>query len=216
MSIKKYQSIILFLLGFGIFLFTRMSKLVPTIPIAILISFVLILRFIRTQPAGRGILLTLLGLFISMNIGLFGLFEVGGGDFNSLLFNLIRSSLLALLYFFPFMADRLIYTQFKNKGVVNAGPSTTVLYIDGAPKAHDSVGSLAAGSSSVQSFVYTYICAIFTSHNMTVRADMDNVVAETDEGNNGRSESFTCPWACGDVIVPYTDYTCNTLCRILN
>jgi len=57
--------------------------------IAILIAFVFILRFSRTQPAKRGIWLTLLGFILSINIGLWGLFEMGGG-ISSLLFNLIR------------------------------------------------------------------------------------------------------------------------------
>jgi len=36
-----------------------------------------------------------------------------------LLFNLIRSSLLAVLYFLPFMADRLIFPKFKDRGVLS-------------------------------------------------------------------------------------------------
>jgi len=116
--IKKYFSLILFVLGFGIFIFTRMSKLVPTIPIAILIAPVFILRFIRTQPAKRGILLTLLGFVLIINIGLWGIFDMGGG-ISSLIFNLIRSSLLASLYFLPFMADRLIYPKLKDKGALS-------------------------------------------------------------------------------------------------
>ncbi|MBW2980786.1 hypothetical protein KY360_05210, partial [Candidatus Woesearchaeota archaeon] len=115
---KKYYPLILFILGFGIFIFTRLSKLVPTIPIAIVISFVFILRFCRTQPAKRGIWLTLLGFILSINIGLWGLFDMGG-DISSLLFNLIRSSLLAVLYFLPFMADRLINPKFKDKGLLS-------------------------------------------------------------------------------------------------
>jgi len=116
----KYNklSILWFFLGFGIFVFTRLSKLVPTIPIAILIAFVFILRFSRTQPAKRGIWLTLLGFILSINIGLWGLFEMGGG-ISSLLFNLIRSSLLAVLYFLPFMTDRLIFPKFKSKGLLS-------------------------------------------------------------------------------------------------
>lgn len=117
--IKKYFSLILFVLGFGIFIFTRMSKLVPTIPIAILIAPIFILRFIRTQPANRGIWLTLLGFILSINIGLWGLFEFGG-DLSTLLFNIIRSSLLGVLYFLPYMADRLIYPKFKKKGISSA------------------------------------------------------------------------------------------------
>lgn len=104
-------SIILFFLAFGIFLFTRLSKLVPTIPIAILISFILILRFSRSIPAKRSYLV-FIGFMLSMNIGLWGLFDIGSG---SLVFNLIRSSLLALLYYLPFMADRLLYPKFSDK-----------------------------------------------------------------------------------------------------
>jgi len=122
MKIKKYSPLILFLLGFGIFIFTRMSKLVPTIPVTILIAPIFILRFIRTQPAKRGIWLTLLGFILIINIGLWGIFDMGGG-LSSLLFNLIRSSLLAVLYFLPFMTDRLIYPKFKNKG-----PLSTLIF----------------------------------------------------------------------------------------
>ncbi|MFC1753584.1 nitrilase-related carbon-nitrogen hydrolase [Thermoproteota archaeon] len=108
---KKYHPLILFILGFGIFIFTRLSKLVPTIPIAILISFIFILRFSRTKKNNW---LTLLGFILSINVGLWGLFDVGG-NFSSLLFNLIRSSLLAILYFLPFMIDRYLYPKFQYK-----------------------------------------------------------------------------------------------------
>ena len=118
MTNNKYLPILWFVLGFGIFIFTRLSKLVPTIPISIFIAFVFILRFTRTQPAKRGIWLNLLGFILSINIGLWGLFEMGG-DISSLLFNLIRSSLLAVLYFLPFMTDRLIYPKFNHKGLLS-------------------------------------------------------------------------------------------------
>ncbi|MBD3307489.1 hypothetical protein GF339_13755 [candidate division KSB3 bacterium] len=115
MQHKKYHSLILFVLGFGMFLFTRMSKFVPTIPVTILIAPIFLLRFIRTQPKTRGIVFTLLGFLAIMNIGLWGIFDDVAGV-SSLVFNLIRSSLLALLYFLPFMLDRLIYPKFKDKG----------------------------------------------------------------------------------------------------
>jgi apolipoprotein N-acyltransferase len=118
MSKNSYLSVVWFILGFGIFLFTRMSKLVPTIPVAMLIAPIFILRFIRTQPARRGILLTLLGFLLTINIGLWGIFDMGG-EISSLIFNLIRSTLLAVLYFLPFMADRLIYPKFKDKGALS-------------------------------------------------------------------------------------------------
>jgi apolipoprotein N-acyltransferase len=115
MKKNNYLPVVWFVLGFGIFIFSRMSKLVPTMPVAILIAPIFILRFIRTQPARRGILLTLLGFLVTINIGLWGIFDMGG-EISSLIFNLIRSTLLALLYFLPFMADRLIYPKFKDNG----------------------------------------------------------------------------------------------------
>lgn len=116
MTEKKYLPTLWFILGFGIFMFTRMSKLVPSIDIAILIAPIIILRFIRTQPAKRGIWLTLLGFLLSFNIALWGLFEFDNASLMTF-YNLIRSSLLAVLWFLPFMTDRLIYPKFKGKGI---------------------------------------------------------------------------------------------------
>jgi len=110
---KKHLPTIYFFLGFGIFMFTRMSKLVPFIDIAILIAPILILRFIRTQPAKRGIWLTLFGFILSMNIALWGLFEFDE-SWMTIVFGLIRSTLLAIFWFLPFMLDRLIYPRFSN------------------------------------------------------------------------------------------------------
>ena len=109
---KKSAAAACFLLGFGLFSFTRMSLLVPTIPVMILIAPVFILHFIRTQPAGRGNLLTFLGFTLAMNIGLFGLFDLGTG-LGSLAFNLIRSTLLALLYYLPYAFDRWLYPRLR-------------------------------------------------------------------------------------------------------
>lgn len=116
MITKKQLSILYFILGFGIFMFTRLSKLVPFIDIAILIAPILILRFIRTQPAKRGIWLTLLGFILSMNIALWGLFEFDDA-WMTLVFGLIRSTVLAIFWFLPFMIDRLIYPKFTYRGL---------------------------------------------------------------------------------------------------
>ena len=110
MNKKNYWSVAWFLLGFGVFVFTRMSKLVPTIPIAILIAPVFILRFSRTLPVRRGNPLTLFGFYLSINIGLWWLYE------TSTLFNAIKILLLTLLYSLPFMIDRSLHEKFaKNK-----------------------------------------------------------------------------------------------------
>ncbi len=114
---KSYLPLIWFILGFGIFVFTRMSKLVPTIPIAILIAPVFILRFSRTQPVRRGNLLTLFGFYLSINIGLWWLYE------TNTLFNAVKMVLLTLLYSLPFMIDRSIYEKFK-KNEISSGLTT--------------------------------------------------------------------------------------------
>lgn len=111
---KKHLPILYFLLGFGLFMFTRLSKLVPFIAMAIVIAPIFILRFIRTQPTKRGIWLTLLGFFLSMNIALWGLFEFDDA-WMTFAFGLIRSTLLAIIWFLPFMLDRLLYPKFSNR-----------------------------------------------------------------------------------------------------
>jgi apolipoprotein N-acyltransferase len=113
---KKYVPLIYFILGFGLFMFTRLSRLVPTIDLAIIIAPILILRFIRTQPLRRGIWLTLLGFLLSMNMALWGLFEFDE-TWMTILFGLIRSSVLAVIWFMPFMLDRIIYPKFSLRGL---------------------------------------------------------------------------------------------------
>jgi apolipoprotein N-acyltransferase len=119
MKRKNLLPVVWFILGFGVFTFTRMSKIIPTVPVAILIAPIFILRFSRTQPGARGNLLTLLGFILSINIGLWGLFDLEDGAL-SLFFNLFRSSLLAVLYFLPYMIDRVIYPRLRNRGSPSA------------------------------------------------------------------------------------------------
>ena len=108
----NYRALLVFVLGFGIFMLTRRSMFFPTIPVAIVIAPIFILRFIRTQPAGRGSLFTFIGFLLSMNIALWALF---GNSTTILVVNLIRSTLLSILYFLPFMIDRLLYPKFQKK-----------------------------------------------------------------------------------------------------
>lgn len=113
---SKKASLLWFLLGFGLFMFTRLSRLIPTIPETLLIAPVFILRFSRLQPAKQGIWLTLLGFLLSMNIALWGLFELDSPRMTAF-YSVVRSSLLAAIWFFPYMIDRLIYPKFKDKGI---------------------------------------------------------------------------------------------------
>ena len=111
MNKKNYLPLVWFILGFGIFVFTRMSKLVPTIPVAILIAPIFILRFNRVQPVRRGNLLTLLGFYLSLNIGLWWLYE------SNTVFNIVKILFLAVLFFLPYMVDRRLHEKFKKNGI---------------------------------------------------------------------------------------------------
>ena len=112
----KYLPVLWFFLGFGIFMFSRASRILPfsSNGIAVIIGPVFILGFIRTQTAKKGSLLTLLGFILIFSIALWGLY---GDEF--LLYSLISSSLLAILYSLPYIADRLIYPKFKERGILS-------------------------------------------------------------------------------------------------
>ncbi len=114
----RVASIFLFTLGFGLFLFTRRSEIVPTIPLAIIIAPVLVLRFSRTLPAARAIFYTLAGFILSMNISLWGLFDIRDQSL-AIVFNVVRSTLLAVLYFLPYMIDRLVTPRFAANGFLS-------------------------------------------------------------------------------------------------
>jgi hypothetical protein len=79
----------------------------------------------------------------------------------------------------------------RNQGTATAGPSTSLLTVDGAITATDAVGPLAAGASSNESFAFSYTCSL-PGDSVAVQADKDNVVVESNEGNNALSESWSC------------------------
>ena len=118
MKVNKISLLILFLLGFGIFLFTRQSNIFPFINLAIIIAPVFILRFIRSLNTKNGRFLTILGFVLSMNISLWGLFDFDDESVG-FIYNIIRSFLLAILYFLPYLTDSYIYTKFRNIGVLS-------------------------------------------------------------------------------------------------
>jgi apolipoprotein N-acyltransferase len=117
-KINNYLSLVWFFLGFGLFMFTRRSEIVPTIGISIVLAPIFILGFVRTQPTKQGIYLTVIGFTISLNIALWELFEVSDQS-SSLIINLVRSSLLAIPFSLPYIADKLIYPKFKEKGILS-------------------------------------------------------------------------------------------------
>jgi subtilase family serine protease len=92
--------------------------------------------------------------------------------------------------------DTISYT-IRNQGDGNAAASITALVVDGVVKANDPVDPLAAGASRNESFTFTYECSL-PNDTIAVRADKDDVLTESDEGNNELSES----WICMLYIIP--------------
>ena len=80
--------------------------------------------------------------------------------------------------------------RIKNQGSGNAVASTTRLIVDGVVKAHDNVPALVAGAESTRSFTYVLPFLPFHTFHVTVRADQTNVVTESNEANNERTESM--------------------------
>jgi len=112
MNKKNYLPLISFVFGFGLFMTTRASKFIPHISWAIIIAPILILAFIRSQPTRKGNLLTLLGFILSLNIAMWGLFTTGD-PVTTILYNLVRNTVLAILFSIPYIVDRLIYPKIK-------------------------------------------------------------------------------------------------------
>ena len=80
----------------------------------------------------------------------------------------------------------------KNQGTEAAATTTSSLTIDGGVKAYDPVPPLAAGASSTRSFAtYSYSCT-GTSDTIKVKADANNAVSESIEGNNEYAKSYMC------------------------
>lgn len=104
MTKDSYMPLVWFFIGFALFIFTRT---VTFIPLAIVIAPLFILRFLRTQKALKGILLALLGFTVSLSVSLWGLFSFEDKVF-SLVFNTIRSVMIAIVLALPYIADRLM------------------------------------------------------------------------------------------------------------
>ncbi|WP_161594522.1 carbon-nitrogen hydrolase family protein [Marimonas lutisalis] len=108
------QALGLFVLGFGLFMFCRRSDFLPMIPAMIIVAPIFILRFSRVLPAGRSILFTILGFVAAFNIALWGIFDMGD-PVMSLVFNVVRSTIIALYYALPYVIDRLVTPRLGNR-----------------------------------------------------------------------------------------------------
>jgi parallel beta-helix repeat protein len=84
-----------------------------------------------------------------------------------------------------------IYYKVKNQGKATAGASYTSLSIDGVFKAKDYVAPLASGATRTESFNYQWACTP-PSNIIKVCADYLNGVAESNENNNCKAETYVC------------------------
>lgn len=127
MKNNNVRNIILSLSGFGLFMFTRYHFLTPTIPIAIIIAPVFIMRLLRSiEPSRKAVLISFLGFFISLNLGGWG------GLFGNLVASLVANSITAIVVAIPFVIDRLSYNKFKGilRTLIFPISMTAMLYLN--------------------------------------------------------------------------------------
>jgi apolipoprotein N-acyltransferase len=118
MKNNKYLPFIWFILGFGLFMATRASRIIPHWGAAIYVAPIFILAFIRSLPAKKGSWFTLLGFILSLNIAMWGLFDAGG-TVATIAYNLVRNSILAILFSIPYIADQSIYRFVKGRKLLS-------------------------------------------------------------------------------------------------
>jgi uncharacterized repeat protein (TIGR01451 family) len=95
--------------------------------------------------------------------------------------------------------DVIVHFTVKNIGGGDAGASTACLEINGIYEGTVNVPALAAGESDVGEFAPEH-CPPLTTITVTVCADNDDVVEESNEDNNCMTNDFTCP-AKPDLVV---------------
>jgi len=118
MTKKNFLPLVWFVLGFGIFMSTRVSKFIPSWDAAIIVAPIFILAFARSLPTKRANWLTLLGFLLSLNIALWGLFELDN-PILTIVYNVVRSSVIALLFSIPYVADRALYPKLSKTRVLS-------------------------------------------------------------------------------------------------
>jgi parallel beta-helix repeat protein len=101
----------------------------------------------------------------------------------------------------PKEGDTVTFTvKTKNQGSGSAGEFYVCYYVDGYYYDRDYVSSLSAGSTTTTSFSWTAECG---NHAIKAVADCYDAVAESNENNNGRTESINvkCPPKKPDLII---------------
>ncbi|MBE9509815.1 MAG: carbon-nitrogen hydrolase family protein [Bacteroidetes bacterium] len=103
----EYRKLLWFFIGFGLFFFTRTSTFIP---IAIALGPIFILRLSSSQKPFKGILITLLGFILVMQIAFWT--PINFNDLFPGIFSFVRSLLLGSIFTLPFIANRLIQPKF--------------------------------------------------------------------------------------------------------
>jgi apolipoprotein N-acyltransferase len=118
MHTRKYLPVVWFVLGFGLFMSTRASHFIPHWGPAIIIAPVFILAFGRSLSSKRGILLTVAGFVVSLNVAMWRLYDVGD-PVATIALNVLRSSIQGALVSLPYIVDRLVYPRLERHKVLS-------------------------------------------------------------------------------------------------
>ena len=86
-----------------------------------------------------------------------------------------------------------------NKGGAHAGESTACFYVNGTRAHNAAIGELNPGDSSDPIIVGSFICSCGMTRNITVCADCDEDVDESDETNNCEVNIVEC--RCPDLVI---------------
>jgi len=115
-----------------------------------------------------------------------------------------------------FSSDKHVHYSIKNQGSASAGASYSRLYVNGSSKTTDYVSSMSSGSTRSEYFS-GWTCSAGASYTIKVCADTYNDVAESNEGNNCRTETLTCPGSapsCVSILNSASGWDCNTECSL--
>ncbi len=82
--------------------------------------------------------------------------------------------------------------KITNQGTKDSVVCTAQLYVSGILRESKLVPVIAKGASQELYFNYNFQCSPSTQKNVEVRIDTGNTNAESNEGNNSRSEMLTC------------------------
>ena len=96
-----------------------------------------------------------------------------------------------------FGSDRKVNYSIYNYGTATAVASKSALNVDGSYTTYDDVAALDANTGRDEYFS-GWTCTAGQTYSIQVCADKDSVVTESNEGNNCRTESLTCPALCGN------------------